>query len=264
MDQDQLVTIAGSILAASIVGVFSLWGIRHSLRAQERSEARSRADDAERSMRKYRDPLARAAFDLQSRLYNIVKQDFLGKYVVRGSSSEREYAIESSLHVVAEYFSWVEIMRREIQFLDLGDVERTRELAERLAAISAIFLSERPDPTFRVFRAEQRAIGDVMMTPETSANRQCIGYAEFFERRMEPNLAHWFEQLRVDIGRLAAEPGSHLDRIVELQRSLIDLLDFLDPDHQYFPASQRQKLPEMAGSAAPAADVLSRPMPAPR
>jgi hypothetical protein len=250
MDPLEIQTLAGSVLAAVIVGGLSLLGVRSTLRAQERTDQRSRADEADRILRKYRDPLARSAFDLQSRLYNIAANDFLGKYRVRGSQAEQVYAVESTLYVIAEHLGWVEILRREVQFLDLGDIERNRLLTTHLARVAAILMSERPDAAFRIFRAEQRAIGDVMVTVTTGGQRECIGYAEFTRRLQEPAFAAWFQQLRDDVERLAAEPGTPT-RVIEVQNALIDLLDFLDPHHQYFPADQLSRLAQPAPVLAP-------------
>jgi hypothetical protein len=265
MPENAPALIAG-LLAALITAVAGLLGVRRQMQARERRVAEARAQDAARLLRKYRDPLVRAAFDLQSRLYNIATHDFLGKYYVRGTEAEREYAHESTLFVVGEYLGWVEVMRREIQFLDLRDVGKNRELAGRLDGIAGEFLGERADTTFRVFRAEQRAIGEVMMTAQAPGSRECLGFAAFVSRREDdPSFARWFAKLSGDVKVLAEEPGQHLERIVAIQHELMDLIDFLDPDRQYFPESTRHKAaqppdkatagPAMAseGAAAPSA-----------
>ena len=242
MTAEQILGVIASLAAALIVGVLGLLGVRYGLRAQERSEAKSREDEADRLLRRYRDPLVRSAFDLQSRLYNIVTHDFLGVYYVRGTELERRYALESTLYVVGEYLGWVEIMRREVQFLDLRDVDKNRELAAGLETVSQLFLAHDPGPTLRIFRGEQRAIGEVMMSSLPSGARECIGFAAFIERRDDPAFSRWFEKLAADVDLLASEPGRHQNRAVAIQRVLIDLLDFLDPVHQYFPSSRRRKL----------------------
>ena len=71
------------LLGAVIVGIFSLVGVRYSMRVQERSEERSREEVAEQLLRQYRDPLVRAAFDLQSRLYNIIANDLASRVQAR-------------------------------------------------------------------------------------------------------------------------------------------------------------------------------------
>ncbi|MCA1693978.1 MAG: hypothetical protein LC749_04170, partial [Actinobacteria bacterium] len=59
--------------------------------------AKSRATKeqlVEELMSRYRDPLLRSAFDLQSRIYNIIKQQFLVRYGAEARDHEREYAVD--------------------------------------------------------------------------------------------------------------------------------------------------------------------------
>lgn len=238
---DNLLVLVATLLAAIIAAAAGLAGVWHQVRARRQQQAEARADEATRVFRRYRDPLIRAAFDLQSRLYNIVTHDFLGKYYVRGTEAEREYALENTIFVIGEYFGWVEVLRREIQFLEMRNVERNRELARRLDRVSGTFLAEQADATFRVFRGEQRAIGEVMLSSQPGGGHDCLGYAAFVARRQDPAFRRWFAKLAADVEALANEPGQHLERVLSIQHELIDLLAFLDPDHQYLPESARDK-----------------------
>ena len=185
-------------------------------------------------------------------------------YYLRGTDAEKHYAYESTLYVIGEFFGWVEIMRREIQFLDLRDIARNRELASRLDDVSGAFLSVRDDSALRVFRGEQRAIGEVMTAALPTGGRECIGYAAFVTRRDDPEFARWFTKLGEDVELLATQPAGHHERAASIQRALIDLIDFLDPAHQYFPDSRRLKLPAPdPPSMAPATmEVAENPGPA--
>jgi hypothetical protein len=135
-------------------------------------------------MSRYREPLLRAAFDLQSRIYNIVKQNFLIRYLQRGNPVEQDYACRNTMFVLAEYLGWIEILRRGVQFLDLGDVERNRSLVDRVEAITTVLLADRPypDATFQVFRGQQRAIGELMMDPAAQARGCHIASASAMPR----------------------------------------------------------------------------------
>jgi hypothetical protein len=82
----------------------------------------------QREISNFSEPLARAAYDLQSRIYNILKKDLVGTYLVRGNERERDYVVESTTFLVAQYFCWTELVRREIQFIDLGESSRIRKL----------------------------------------------------------------------------------------------------------------------------------------
>jgi len=86
-------------------------------------EAATKADEAERLVAKYRDPLLRSAYDLQSRIYNIYRP---GGHGFTGSTDPNYFRL-NTLFLIAEYLSWLEIIRREMQFLDLGAVQATKE-----------------------------------------------------------------------------------------------------------------------------------------
>jgi hypothetical protein len=203
---------------------------------------------------RYRDPLLGAAFELQSRLYNIVRLRFLETYYTPRDGAESPYAEASTLWLIGQYLAWVEILRREVQFLDLGAVERNRELQMHLAEITRAFASDSFDGPdgFRIFRADQRAIGGLMTVHLGSGRDErfaSMGYEEFVWRRAERPLNHWFNPLARDLIQLADNP-QHVQRLRELQRRLVDLIDLLDPERQRYPQPDtRGRLPPR-GSAA--------------
>jgi hypothetical protein len=205
---------------------------------QVRLEERSRHEQAEQLLRKYRDPLLRSAFDLQSRLYNIVEQGFLSVY--HGADS---YAEENTLYVIGQYLGWVEIIRQQIQFLDLGEAEKNRDLNAHLREISQGFRTDEYPADLRLFEGQQRAIGEIMTVPLDDeggpAGPVCMGYAAFVRKLKDPEFSDWFDNLRADIAALAS--GEDYRRLVALQRALVDLIDFLDGERTRFPRD-REKL----------------------
>jgi hypothetical protein len=166
-----LISATAALLVALLSVVLSARATQETARLQDKLERRrqqaTKEELLEQVMSRYREPLLRAAFDLQSRIYYIVKQDFLARYLHQGSLAEQEYAWRNTLFVLAEYLGWVEILRRGVQFLDLGDVERNRRLVGRLEAIGTILSTDRqyPDSAFQLFRGQQRAVGELMMDP---------------------------------------------------------------------------------------------------
>ena len=169
----------------------------------QRREQQSRAYVARELMRTYHDPLLRSAVDLQSKLFNILKLHLLDKWYNKGTEAEKEYAIDNTLYVIAEYLGWVEIVRREVQ----------------------------------------RAIGELMMTSEEGPNRrECIGYATFLECQEKQGFNRWFRTLREDIDELAKGEGDP-GRLVILQNALIDLIGNLDPEGLKAPMDRRSKVP---------------------
>jgi hypothetical protein len=98
----------GSILSAGIAVYGQVWSHRHSDRRE-----------AERILTRYREPLVSAAFDLQSRLFNILEQHFLLNYLgQRADEHRRKVALESTLYWFAQYFCWREILRQDTSFLN--------------------------------------------------------------------------------------------------------------------------------------------------
>ena len=251
---DPLVTAliaAGTALATTAVSLVASGRIERRRRADEQQRYREgRAEALERVLSLYRDPLLRAALDLQSRIYNIEARDFFA-YYRDGTESEREYAIDHTLYVFAEYFGWAEILRREIQFLNLGDVERTREVRRALDAVSETFLTnEIEGASFRIFRGQQRAIGEIMMTPpqqqgdEPRRRHETIGYASFAAQLADPPFNQWFTDLTATILALASSPTVRVKRLLIIQHALVDLFDTLDPDHVRVDTDLLKKLPD--------------------
>ncbi len=236
-------------LAAAAIALVSNRGVaRLSSELEERRHLATKREQAEELRARYRDPLIAAVFDLQSRLYNIVAQDFLGHYVRhrRGGESACRYAIDNTLFLLAEYLAWVEIIRREIQFLDLGEELANRRWLQALERVRNVLARDDLDPVLRLFRGEQRAIGETMtvVLHDTTSGRarESLGYAEFVAHREEPGLSRWFDKLEADLQALACEPEAHLERVVLLQNSLINVLDVLDPECKRFPAARRSRL----------------------
>ncbi len=247
--------ISGCVALAS--AAISLYGVafqeqqkKQLIALQHKLEQESKKQTKEQLVKeligKYREPLLTAAFDLQSRIYNIVEINFLDNYYINGTKLEKEYASDNTLYVIAEYFGWVEIIRREIQFLNLIEVIENRKFLQLINQINQRFLEGRIDRTFRIFRGEQRAIGEIMMTPlsanNNSPSRECIGYATFVLKQKDPDFSCWFEKLRQDIEVLANEPGKHSQRLIKLQHALVELIDFLDPECIRFAKEFRTKI----------------------
>ncbi|MEU6303525.1 hypothetical protein [Streptomyces chartreusis] len=120
------------LIVASLSGVAALASVAYSAQANRKNSllqdelTRQQAEhdrirERQDVMSRFRDPLLWAAFDLQPRLFNIIGQGFLRVYF--SEPQDRRYAVCSTLHVLAEYLGWVEILRRRISFLDLGNQE---------------------------------------------------------------------------------------------------------------------------------------------
>lgn len=71
------------------------------LQAERDKELEQQA--AEKVVSRFRDPLLHAAYDLQSRIFNILKRGFLKRYYTDGSPREKEYAVENTVFLLAQF-----------------------------------------------------------------------------------------------------------------------------------------------------------------
>jgi hypothetical protein len=220
-----------ALIAATISAIAAI--VSASLAAHSVSSTRNAAADDVAA--RFREPVLQAAFNLQSRFYNIVNLNFL--QVFAGDSArddEREYAYKNTLYLLGQYFCWVEILRRESQFLDPRSRTRNREIARHLERVRDAFASsEEAETVLRIFRGNQRAIGEVMLEPIVYATPErprweCIGYATFDRKMEDPAVYQWFARPRSDLGILLTDPA-RATRIVLVQHALLDLIHTLDP-----------------------------------
>jgi hypothetical protein len=96
---------------------------------------------------------------------------------------------------------------------------------------------------FRIFRADQRAIGEIMIAPDSKPGElRCLGYAAFDSMLASGGTpAGWIQELTDHVEFAAREPGMAQDRLTSLQHHLIDLIDLLDPEGQRFPEKLRSR-----------------------
>ena len=108
-----------SLVGAGIASASALTTLALTRRAAV-SDRRRAADEV---ALRYREPLVYAAFNLQTRLYNIGCQDFLEKFVVHGAQDEVEYARYNTAYLFGQYLCWAEILRREAQYLQVRSTD---------------------------------------------------------------------------------------------------------------------------------------------
>jgi hypothetical protein len=174
---------------------------------------------AEEVLKRYREPLAAAAFDLQSRLYNILR---LGFFATFGGDHERcATAEETTLFRIAQYFGWSEILRRDIQFLSFPEATDTQRVIGLQTAIAKRFGTSADHHGLMIWTDEQRAIGERMIVDE-HGTVLCMGYARF-DDEYPTLLAPWCERLRAELHSEAGWP-----RLRDLQHLLCELVETLD------------------------------------
>jgi hypothetical protein len=237
-----------SVVGALTAGIMANRSARQAHELERQKERETQRERAERVLQQYRDPLLDAAHTLQARLFNIMAQGYLRVYLNHPDPDERRYARDYTLFAIAEYLCWVEILRRELRFHDLGDEQQSRELLQRLTNIQFVFQRDKLPRQFQVFRGRQRAIAELMMVPSNAPEgprTECLGYATFCRRlEADAEFAGWFAQLQADVPLVAESSDADNVRLTHLQRELIDLIDFLDPKAVRLPAQFRARLTE--------------------
>lgn len=240
-----------SVISAMIAVLGAIATAVLGYRVQAQLKSREHMD----YMGRYRDALLWAAFDLQSRIYNILRsfevsrspgrKGVLQGFLVEGNDRQANYFRKSTAFVFAEYFGWVEIVRRDLQFIDLGDSKTNRDTVSLLATISETLSAASTSETecFRIFRADQRALGELMIDPDSKpGERRCLGYAAFCSVLSSGGAAvDWTQELIDHLELAAREPDRAEDRLTRLQHQLMDLIDLLDPESQRFPSKQRSR-----------------------
>jgi hypothetical protein len=235
-----MVSLAGAAISAVAALVAVMLGRRTVIR-----DRRLAADEL---AGRYRVPLLHAAFNLQSRLYNIGRQDFLGRFPADDSPAEAEYARLNTVYLIGQYLCWAEILRREVQLLAPLHHGRDRDIMVAMESIRheiADSLSN-PDPVLRIFRGDQRAIGEVLLAPadRTGPRWDCIGYAAFVQALVDkqPAISRWIQPLLTDVEELAADYHDHRTRIIAIQRRLVELINLIDPDGNRIPTDLREQM----------------------
>jgi hypothetical protein len=268
MNLDPNTVLAVSSAALAVIGAIVSGAVanrtnRKAMELERLRRAETAAEGAARVLSQYRDPLLDAAHTLQSRIYNLATTDYLNRYLSCGIPQEERYARDYTVFAVAEYLCWVEIVRRELRFLDAGDVERTRTLLTHLDTTQFTFQTDKVPQPMRIFRGAQRAIAELMMVPTNAIEgprSEALGYAGFCRRLdTDSEFATWFTRLRSsDIDAIATHDPDTTRRLGILQHDLVDLIEFLDPDAVRIPKRVRERL------AGDRPRVPAQPMPGAR
>ncbi|MEW2547916.1 hypothetical protein AB0910_19445 [Streptomyces sp. NPDC047002] len=238
MDVVSWVSAGVALAGAAVTAVLGYW-----------QQQRLRTMEQRSLMDAYGASLAWAAYDLQTRVFNILRgyavdrapgghAGYLTAFLLGGTPQEAEYARRSTVFVLAEYLGWVEILRRDVQFLDLGSSATNRSVMAQISTVGHALSRIGPHGNeLRLFRAEQRAVGELMVHPDGEPpRRRCLGFAEFCARLdRDEEFRGWFGRLLDDVDALAADTGPAVARLTEVQYQLVALLDLLDPRAERFP-----------------------------
>lgn len=222
-----------SVLSVVVAGWFSARTVRlsHELEA-ERERRQAQRSALEAASRVY-EPLAQAAAELQSRIYNIVKTGWVG--LVERYQSHGDYAETSTAFLFAHYFGWIEA-RRQAVLTSSGTGGRDATVSAAIDNVRQILRKTDHEEGFLFYQVEQRAIGELMFSwdavDDTGVRLPHVaGYAAFSKRYHEdPDFRRWFQP--VDTGLDLVADGQH-HRLIEIHAALLDLIKVLDPTRKY-------------------------------
>ncbi|HEY0323805.1 MAG TPA: hypothetical protein VGC66_22830 [Pyrinomonadaceae bacterium] len=223
---------------AVVTTLLTIWAQASSTLFQVFLERWKRRAEHLRAMERYVSPLIHATYDLQSRIYNITVNKFIENNLASPKTEHAGYAVENSMFLIAQYFCWWELIRRETQFIDLGRWRKTSALSSSLDELTTIWRD-----AFRVHPGEQRAIGERMIQ-KGSRGSQCMGYADFLDALQQGRIPY-SHRLEKEIKEIPnrKEKGS----LIHLHRALLRVITLLDPKHRRFP---KDRIKDIATNSA--------------
>jgi hypothetical protein len=180
-----------------------------------------------------RDPAVRAINELQGRLWVILSTEAANYHYVK-QQGDAAYYIQSTAFLVAQYFAWSELMRRQIAALDYSD------LSLLLEEVSEAFAHG--GSGFQIYRLEQREIGERLM-PQMKADSDAAIFrsSEFRDMMAAPQPAEKLLTLRDRSQYLLDHIEREIERASLIQNALVDLLDFIDVERRWVRPNRRRK-----------------------
>lgn len=173
----------------------------------------------------YREPFLKSTYDLQGRLYNIIKTGYIENFILQDRSLRKQkYSINNTVFLIAQFLAWNELIRNELFYLDVNNKKSNIKLATAIDQLYSVWkLNE-----FQIYPGEQRAIGELMIE-----NQKCIGYSTFLKRYS--NKTEEIINVLYDFIDYISKEQSDMKELITIHSSLIDILDILDPKKIKFP-----------------------------
>jgi hypothetical protein len=233
--QTTLALLAMVISVGSVVlsGLFSVRTARLSHQMAEEHERRQQLQSAINAAQRVYEPLAQAAAELQSRIFNIVETGWAP--LQKRYEGHGDYAVTSTAFLFAHYFGWIEA-RRQAVLSSSGEGRRDERVQELIDGVLKTLRRSEDSEGFLFFSTEQRAIGELMFSWQATEDVDVrepyvLGYAAFrYRYQTDAEFRHWFTP--VDSGMELVAQGDHR-RLVDIQTALVELVLELDPKHRY-------------------------------
>jgi hypothetical protein len=180
-----------------------------------------------------RDPAVRAINELQGRLWVILSTGARNYHYAK-QQGEEEYYIQSTAFLVAQYFAWSELMRRQMAALDYSDLSLLIEKVSEAFAHGS--------PGFQIYNLEQREIGERLMAQmKSDSNSAIFRYSDFRDLMAAPKPPERLLALRDRSQYLLDHIEKEQERATRIQNALLDLLDFVDAERRWVRPDRRRK-----------------------
>ena len=226
-------TVALSVISVVFSGFFAVRTTRLSHQLDDERARRREEESATKAAERVYEPLAQAAAELQSRIYNIVETGWVP--LMKRYESHGDYALTSTAFLFAHYFGWIEA-RRQAVLSSSGEGKRDEEVQRLIDGVLRILRRSDDSEGFLFFTTEQRGIGELMCSfethPETGVRTPIVmGYAAFEKKyREKPEFAKWFAPITTGMDLVST---GDVRRLVAIQTALVALIDTLDPKRRY-------------------------------
>ena len=240
-----------SVVSVVLSGWFSVRAARISHQLEADRERRLEEQSALKAAQAVYEPLAQAAAELQSRIFNIVETGWVG--IVKRYEGHDDYAATSTAFLFAHYFGWIEA-RRQAVLSSSGEGGRDSDVQGLIDNVIKTLRRSEDSAGFLFFAAEQRAIGESMFSWQPTRDAELrephvLGYAAFSRRyREDAEFRRWFTP--IDTGIDLVSNGDNR-RLIDIQHALVELIRALDPSNKYTFGYDLQPIEIEAGEAHP-------------
>jgi hypothetical protein len=232
---ERLLAMDGQVFAALVAGLVALivaiaTGVFSARNSIQIEKLKTKAE-AEQRTSHYSHPLARSAYELKNRFSNILFSNFMGRWHANGSPQNKKYAIENTAFVTAQFLCWSEIVRRDIQYLDMQEIVATRKIGLTRAAIAQIWRNDNiPGEQLRLFSGEQQEAGEVLQRRAIAPGIwECMGYSEFLDTFSPRGTDAVIDQIKDDLRQMNDGPAHAANRMSQLHCKLKEPIAELDP-----------------------------------
>lgn len=200
-----------------------------------------------RVFRKYKDPILLSSTELFHRVDELFLADF--NYLVRNSSAQfpsvrqsptydapfyRQYKFDSTMYRFCAFLGWLELYRLEGRFLNAESEPLALSLDDKIDRIQAVLADRKLNgtPNWRewndrvIFREEQRAIGQMMLTIAFDKDASVLGYKDFCDTVL-PTKQGWLQIIESFFDGIQSTLQNDF-RTIRLRGLCIFLIDVID------------------------------------